>query len=227
MGSTESAESAESTRTERIQEEVSRRLQASSDGVDMETPVRMLSSETVYRGAIFHIDDRKLALAGTDGGKVTVRRQILVHPQAVVMLVHDELTDRYLLEREYRVGPNKFAYGFPAGLMEEGEEPETSALRELQEETGVTPKNRQSVRIEHVGNFYSSGGMTNELAHIFVLHLSAWKQKPRHFDKDEHVQSAWVTWEELTGIGIQAADSTIAIQHEEIRRLREQLTTKE
>ncbi|WEV52392.1 NUDIX hydrolase [Bifidobacterium sp. ESL0704] len=212
---------------EAVRRRVNARLQTSSDGVDMDMSVRLVSSETVYRGAIFHIDDRRLALAKTDGGQVPVRRQILVHPQAVVMLVHDELTDRYLLEREYRVGPNKFAYGFPAGLMEEGEKPEVSALRELREETGVTPKGEQSVRIEHVGDFYSSGGMTNELAHIFVIHLSAWKQQARHFDKDEHVQSTWVSWEELTGIGIQAADSTIAIQHEEIRRLREQLATKE
>ncbi|MDF7641463.1 NUDIX hydrolase [Bifidobacterium sp. ESL0784] len=212
--------------TESIRKEVNRRLQESTDGIDMEAPIRLVSSETVYRGAIFHIDDRKLALAKTDGGEVTVRRQILVHPQAVVMLVHDEVQDKYLLEREYRVGPNRFTYGFPAGLMEDGEKPETSALRELQEETGVTPKDEQSVRIERVGDFYSSGGMTNELAHIFIIHLSAWRQEPRHFDKDEHVQSTWVTWEELTGIGIQAADSTIAIQHEEIRRLRERLAAE-
>ncbi|MCO6557978.1 MAG: NUDIX hydrolase [Bifidobacterium sp.] len=209
--------------TECIRKEVNARLQESTDGVDMETPIRLVSSETVYRGAIFRIDDRKLALAKTDGGEVPVRRQILVHPQAVVMLVHDEVQDKYLLEREYRVGPNKFTYGFPAGLMEDGEKPEVSALRELQEETGVAPKDKESVRIEHVGDFYSSGGMTNELAHIFVIHFSAWKREPRHFDKDEHVQSTWVTWEELTGIGIQAADSTIAIQHEQIRRLRERL----
>lgn len=211
----------------RIRAEVNKRLQNSTDGVDMEAPVRLVSSQTVYRGAIFHIDDRKLALAKTDGGEVPVHRQILVHPQAVVMLVHDEIQDKYLLEREYRVGPNKFTYGFPAGLMEDGEKPETSALRELKEETGVTPKDEQSVRIERVGDFYSSGGMTNELAHIFVIHLSAWKQEPRHFDKDEHVQSTWVTWDELTGIGIQAADSTIAIQHEEIRRLHERLAAKD
>ncbi|WEV42528.1 NUDIX hydrolase [Bifidobacterium sp. ESL0682] len=213
--------------TERIRQEVNKRLQDSSDGVDMEAPVRVVSSETVYRGAIFHIDDRELALAKTDGGEVSVRRQILVHPQAVVMLVHDEVQDKYLLEREYRVGPDKFTYGFPAGLMEDGEKPEISALRELQEETGVTPKDRHSVRIERVGDFYSSGGMTNELAHIFVIHLADWKQEPRHFDKDEHVQSTWVTWEELTGIGVQAADSTIAIQHEEIRRLRSQLASRQ
>ncbi|WEV68753.1 NUDIX hydrolase [Bifidobacterium sp. ESL0775] len=213
--------------TERIRKEVNKRLQDSTDGVDMEAPVRLVSSETVYRGAIFHIDDRKLALAKTDGGEVPVRRQILVHPQAVVMLVHDEIQDKYLLEREYRVGPNKFTYGFPAGLMEDGEKPETSALRELREETGVTPKDERSVRIERVGDFYSSGGMTNELTHIFVIHLSSWRQEPRHFDKDEHVQSTWVTWEELTGLGIQAADSTIAIQYEEIRRLRQQLAARE
>jgi 8-oxo-dGTP pyrophosphatase MutT (NUDIX family) len=204
-----------------IREQVNARLQNSNDGVDMEAPVTVMSSETVYRGVIFHIDDRKVALADTDGGEVTVHRQILVHSPAVVMLVHDEVRDRYLLVREYRVGPNAFAYGLPAGLMEEGENPEAAALRELEEETGVRPNDSASARIESVGDFYSSAGMTDEVLHIYVIHLADWVGGPTHFDEDEHVQSAWVTWDELTHVGIRAADATIAIQHEQIRRLRE------
>ena len=44
---------------------------------------------------------------------------------------------------------------------------------------------------------YSSEGMSDELAHIMVLHLDRWHTVPRHLDADEHVWSAWVTWDEL------------------------------
>lgn len=45
-----------------------------------------------------------------------------------------------------------------------------AALRELAEETGVVP-DRDTMGVDFVGDFYSSEGMTDELAHIMVLHL--------------------------------------------------------
>lgn len=44
-----------------------------------------------------------------------------------------------------------------------------AALRELAEETGVVP-DRDTMGVDFVGDFYSSEGMTDELAHIMVLH---------------------------------------------------------
>ena len=55
------------------------------------------------------------------------------------MLVHDCAQDLYLVEREYRVGCDAFAYGLPAGLIDDGEDVDAAALRELREETGVEP----------------------------------------------------------------------------------------
>ena len=96
-----------------------------------------------------------------------------------------------------------------------------AALRELAEETGVEPVGDADLTVDHVGDYYSSEGMTDKLAHIMVLHLSRYTHTPRHFDADEHVESAWVGWDELLALPITASNSIIAIQHERIRRLTE------
>ncbi|MDF7663960.1 NUDIX hydrolase [Bifidobacterium sp. ESL0763] len=199
---------------------VNAKLGETPDSIDMEAPATVVGQETKYRGAIFHVDDMELALAKRDGGTVHIHRQIVRHPGAVVMLVHDVRRDRYLVEREYRVGPNGFAYGIPAGLMDEGETARQAALRELREETGVVPETEDSIRIRRIARTYSSEGMTDERSYVLGIDLDGWTQGARHFDRDEHVQSAWVSWEELQGVGLMGANSIIAIQSEQLRRLR-------
>lgn len=200
-------------------------LDESNDGIDMDVPAQVIAGETKYTGAIFHVDDLVVRLTRKDGGHVDVRRQVLRHPACVVMLVHDVATDRYLMEREYRAGSDMFAHGIPAGLMDEGEDVMTAAWRELREETGIVPDldpaGEPRARVDHVGAFYSSEGMADELANVMVIHLDAWHEESRHFDPDEHVESAWVSWEQLLGVGVQASNSVIAIQHEQLRRLQE------
>ena len=110
------------------------------------------------------------------------------------------------------------AYGLPAGLMDEGEDIMDAALRELAEETGVVP-DRDTMGVDFVGDFYSSEGMTDELAHIMVLHLGPFRREQRHFDADEHVESAWIPWSDLAATRITSSNSMIAIQHEALRRL--------
>ena len=179
-------------------------LDESSDGVDMSGMVTVLDSRHVYQGAIFGVDDLRIALPMRDGGQTVIRRQVMRHAPCVVMLVHDCANDLYLIEREYG-----------------GEDVEEAALRELREETGVEPAGRDGVEFDHVGQFYSSEGMTDELANIMVLHLHAWHPVERHFDGDEHVESAWVSWQRLRGTRITASNSMIAILHEQIRRNRQ------
>ena len=100
-----------------------------------------------------------------------------------------------------------------------GEDVHEAALRELRAETGVTPISNDRMRIDQVTDCYSSEGMTDELAHIMVIHLDGFQQGERHFDADEHVESAWVSWPDLLATHITASNSIIAIQHEQIRRL--------
>lgn len=197
---------------------IDERLSRSGDGVDMGIAPRILSSQERYRGAVFHVDDMRIMLRMDDGGGTVIRRQVVRHAPCVVMLVHDVARDAYVLEREYRVGPQEYVYGLPAGLMDEGEEPLEAALRELREETGIMAAS-QDMDIDMVGAFRPSEGMSDELAHIMVLHLGRWSVGPRRFDADEHVQMAWVGWEELCAMPIVGSNSVIAIQHEALRRI--------
>ena len=80
-------------------------------------------------------------------------------PDAVVIIALDETGDKILLNKEFRLAPGCFVYNFPAGLIDEGEQPEESAKRELWEETGL-----ELYEIEDkIGLSYSAVGFSNEL----------------------------------------------------------------
>ena len=79
-------------------------------------------------------------------------------PDAVVIVAFHLERQQMVLTREYRVALADVEYGFPAGLVDEGETPAQAAARELKEETGLC-----TVRTVHVGPpIYSSAGMTDE-----------------------------------------------------------------
>ena len=194
------------------------RLASSSDGVDMSAEARVVDRRTVYTGPIFAIDDMLIDLPTRDGGTDRIRRQLIRHAPCVVMLVHDMTRDRYLLEREYRVGPGGFVNGLPAGLIDPGEDVAHAALRELAEETGVKPAAPEDVTIERVADCYSSEGMTDELAHVMIVRLHRFDVADTHFDDSEHVESAWVSWPELLAAHVTASNSLIAILQERLLR---------
>ncbi len=78
--------------------------------------------------------------------------------QAAVILAIDQ--GDVILVEQYRVPLGKRCLELPAGLVgdeEEGESVETSAARELEEETGYRPDH-----VEPLGYFYSSPGMVSE-----------------------------------------------------------------
>jgi ADP-ribose pyrophosphatase len=86
-------------------------------------------------------------------------------PDAVVIVPFHKAKDKMVITREYRVPLNDYEYGFPAGLIDEGESVEQATRRELREETGLTV----SRFIKMSPPIYSSAGMTDEsVAMVYV-----------------------------------------------------------
>jgi len=95
-------------------------------------------------------------------GGARATREIVSHPGAVVIVPLLE-GDRVVMIRQYRHAAGKVLWELPAGVLEEGEDPEHAARRELAEEVGRTPG-----ELVHLLSTYTSPGFSRELIHIFL-----------------------------------------------------------
>ncbi len=86
-------------------------------------------------------------------------------PDAVMIAAFHTSENKIVITREYRVALADYEYGFPAGLVDEGERVEQAVRRELEEETGLN-----LTRILRISApLYSSAGMTDEsVAMVFI-----------------------------------------------------------
>ncbi len=80
-------------------------------------------------------------------------------PDAVVVIATDESGERILLNKEYRMAVGNWVYNFPAGLIDEGETPQESAIREVKEETGLELYSID----DYIDISYSAVGFSNEM----------------------------------------------------------------
>ena len=79
-------------------------------------------------------------------------------PDAVVIVPFHNENDKLVIIKEFRVPLGGYQYGFPAGLVDEGETIEQTCLRELKEETGLNVTYIKKISPP----VYSSSGMTDE-----------------------------------------------------------------
>ncbi|MBT8339981.1 MAG: NUDIX hydrolase [Desulfatitalea sp.] len=79
-------------------------------------------------------------------------------PDAVIIVPYHRKAQKLVVIREYRIPVGDYQYGFPAGLIDPGEAPATTAAREAMEETGL-----ELVRIYRQSPaIFSSAGITDE-----------------------------------------------------------------
>lgn len=79
---------------------------------------------------------------------------VRLHHVAVTAVVDDQ--DHVLMMWRYRFVPKQFGWELPGGIVDEGEDPSDTALRETVEETGWRPKS-----LEHVVTYQPMVGMVD------------------------------------------------------------------
>ena len=86
---------------------------------------------------------------------------VRLHRAAMMVLVDEQ--DRVLLLWRHRFVQDRWGWELPGGLIDEGEEPAETAVRELEEETGY-----RAGRVEHLITFQPMVGMVDSEHVVFV-----------------------------------------------------------
>jgi ADP-ribose pyrophosphatase len=144
---------------------------------------KTIAKEQIFSGKVIdlYVEDVELP-----NGK-TSKREIVKHPGAVAVLA---VTDEGKII-QFRKPLERTIVEIPAGKLEKGEEPEYTALRELEEETGYTAK-----KLTKMTAFYTSPGFADEIVHVFLAEELAVLEEKRELDEDEFVEVMEVTLED-------------------------------
>lgn len=103
------------------------------------------------------VEERVRTPDGDEVVRFTVR-----HPGAVVIVALED-DERVVLVRQYRIAARAELLELPAGKREPDEEPEATARRELEEETGLL-----AGRWDRLVGFYNSPGFSDEYSHVYL-----------------------------------------------------------
>ncbi|MFC0011172.1 NUDIX domain-containing protein [Devosia nitrariae] len=106
-----------------------------------------------------------------DGTRQTVIREVYDHGSAAAVLLYDPVDAKVVLARQFRLPAH--LNGDPAHLIEacagllDGDDPETCARREAEEEVGVRPSS-----LTFLFNVYTSPGSVTEKCACFIGYYS-------------------------------------------------------
>jgi ADP-ribose pyrophosphatase len=140
------------------------------------------------------------------GGRVR-QREVVRHPGAVTVV--PLLAEQHVcLIRNYRVAVARTLIELPAGTLEPPEDPQVTAARELEEETGY-----RAGQLTRLHAFYLSPGILDERMHLFLAtQLTAGDARR---EAGEEIENLIVPWEQalewaLTGT-IEDAKSIVGL----------------
>ncbi|WP_026771220.1 MULTISPECIES: NUDIX domain-containing protein [Sediminibacillus] len=147
---------------------------------------RTIASESIFNGKVVKLQVDEVVLPD---GK-TSKREIVKHPGAVAIIPVTK-DNKILFVEQYRKPLEKTLVEIPAGKLEPGEKPETTAKRELEEETGFTTN-----ELSFLTSFYTSPGFADEIIHLYVTNDLIPLEEKVAGDEDEFVEILELSLEE-------------------------------
>lgn len=102
-----------------------------------------------------------------------IQRELMERGHAVMVIPYDPVRDEVVVLEQFRVGAlddgtSPWLYEFAAGMFDADESAEEVAIRELQEEAGLTAK-----RMVYAITYYSSPGGTDEKLTVFIAEVDS------------------------------------------------------
>jgi ADP-ribose pyrophosphatase len=147
---------------------------------------KTLSSEQIYDGKIISLRVEKVQLPNGESGM----RELVKHPGAVAIIAITEEKKLVVVE-QYRKALDRSIIEIPAGKIEPNEEPEKTAIRELEEETGYGAK-----RFSYLQSFATSPGFADEVIHLYLAQDLYKISDPAKGDDDEFLNLLEITIDE-------------------------------
>jgi ADP-ribose pyrophosphatase len=145
----------------------------------------ILSTQVVYAGKYLSTEQQTVVLP--DGRQAV--RDIVRPPDAVAIVPIDDDGQIHLV-RQYRPAIRRAIYEIPAGIIDRGERPTTTARRECEEEIGLRPR-----RLLTLCTFYSSVGFSTGSIRLFLAQGLIAGQDRRH-DPTEFLQVHTIPFEQ-------------------------------
>lgn len=137
---------------------------------------RVTASDRIYDGRILNVRLDTVEMA--DGR--SARREIVEHA-AVVAIVPVDSDGNVVLVRQYRLAAGEALLEIPAGGVDDGENVEAAAQREMQEEIG-----HRAGALRRLAGFYVSPGYVTEFIHAFLA--TELIEEPAPGDEDEQIE---------------------------------------
>jgi ADP-ribose diphosphatase len=148
----------------------------------MPSKPEILSIRTVAASRLFAVEE--LDLRFSNGSRARFER-LRPGGRGAVLIVPMPDADTVLLIREYAAGVDRYELGLPKGLMEQGEDVETAANREIMEEIGFGAE-----RLERLTCLSIAPGYLGHRTHVVL----ARNLYPKRLPGDEPEEIEVVPW---------------------------------